>query len=248
MQTVAEDDWPKGEEQPVAMAYDGVRKRLITAAKRPYLWEHKLVMRDASGHRGPCARAMYNSAFFVVVSADESAAPPPLPLVCSMHPAPCTSGQLHTRVRAPRSARLCTRANQQCDWRRIRPCARSHFARRRAGGCIICWNLNTGERQSRFLNAHGAAKLTAVAFDSNERRLLSAGDDGRVKIWNFNNGSLLREYRHGEAARKEVTCVAYVHDAKRDQERIYAAGWNRKVFVWEDVDEARVSSALLPFA
>lgn len=73
VQTLAEDDWPKGEEQPVAMAYDAGRKRLITAGKKPYLWEHKLVMRDASGHRGPCVKAMYNSAFFVVVSADESA-------------------------------------------------------------------------------------------------------------------------------------------------------------------------------
>lgn len=107
-----------------------------------------------------------------------------------------------------------------------------------AGGCVICWNLNTGERQSRFLNAHGAAKLTGVVFDRNERRLLSSGDDGRVKFWNFNNGSLLREYRHGEA-RREVTCLAYVHDAKRGQERVYAAGWNRKVFVWEDAEEAR---------
>jgi WD40 repeat protein len=76
VQTVAEDDWIKPDEaQPNAMAYDGTRKRLITGVKRPYLWEHKLAMRDASGHRGVCVKAIYNANFFVVVSADESVPP-----------------------------------------------------------------------------------------------------------------------------------------------------------------------------
>jgi hypothetical protein len=74
VQTVAEDNWIKPDEaQPVAMVYDGTRKRLVTGVKRPYLWEHKLVMRDASGHRGAVVKAIYNSTFYVVVSADESA-------------------------------------------------------------------------------------------------------------------------------------------------------------------------------
>lgn len=105
-----------------------------------------------------------------------------------------------------------------------------------AGGCIISWNIKTGQRESRFFNAHGCSKLTDIAFDSNDRRMLSAGNDGRVKMWNFNNGSMLREYRHSEEL-KEVTTVAYVLDEKRCQECIYAAGWNRSVFVWQDADE-----------
>jgi hypothetical protein len=58
-------------------------------------------------------------------------------------------------------------------------------------------------------------------------------------MWNFNNGSMLREYAHGDPP-KEVTCVAYVSDEKRDQERVYAVGWNQKVYVWEDDDEVSV--------
>jgi WD40 repeat protein len=68
--------------------------------------------------------------------------------------------------------------------------------------------------------------------------MLSAGNDGKVKMWNFNNGSMLREFMHSDPP-KEITCVAYVNDEKRDQERVYAAGWNRKVYIWEDNDEVR---------
>ncbi len=41
-------------------------------------------------------------------------------------------------------------------------------------------------------------QLTAMCFDKNERRLVTAGGDGRVLMWNFNNGSKLREYAHGD--------------------------------------------------
>lgn len=101
---------------------------------------------------------------------------------------------------------------------------------------MIAWNIHTGVRESRFNNAHGGSKVTSIAFDANERRLLSAANDGLVKIWNFNNGSLLRTYTHdGELL--EISKVFYVQDEKRGQECVYAAGWNRKVFIWEDADE-----------
>lgn len=41
-------------------------------------------------------------------------------------------------------------------------------------------------------------QLTAMCFDKNERRLVTAGGNGTVYIWNFNNGSKLREYAHGD--------------------------------------------------
>jgi WD repeat-containing protein 49 len=107
-------------------------------------------------------------------------------------------------------------------------------------GCVISWNINTGKRESRFFNAHGGSKVTSIAFDANERRLLSAANDGLVKIWNFNNGSLLRTYKHDEEP-KEISKVFYIQDEKRGQECVYAAGWNRKVFIWEDADEVCTS-------
>lgn len=104
-------------------------------------------------------------------------------------------------------------------------------------GCIISWNIHTGERESRFFNAHGGSKVTCIAFDANERRLLSSANDGLVKIWNFNNGSMLRMYTHDDEQPQEISRVFYVQDEKRGQECVYAAGWNRRVYIWEDVDE-----------
>ena len=48
-------------------------------------------------------------------------------------------------------------------------------------------------------------QLTCMCFDKKERRLVTAGGDGSVIMWNFNNGSKLREYVHGEA--KEEICT-----------------------------------------
>lgn len=84
--------------------------------------------------------------------------------------------------------------------------------------------------------------MTTCCFDSNERRLVTAANDGRVKIWNFNNGSLLREYAHSDEA-LEISQVIYLTDEKRKSDCVYAAGWNSKVYIWEDEDE--VCSAAL---
>jgi len=49
-----------------------------------------------------------------------------------------------------------------------------------------------GGRAGRFTGGHSNSKVTAVSFDRNQRRLVTAGNDGSIKMWNFNNGSLLR--------------------------------------------------------
>jgi hypothetical protein len=51
---------------------------------------------------------------------------------------------------------------------------------------------------SRFGEAHGTdpqgkkRKVTCGTFDVNARRLVTAGEDGSVKIWNFSNGHALK--------------------------------------------------------
>lgn len=59
-------------------------------------------------------------------------------------------------------------------------------------GMICLWDLNTGQRQGHFTEAHGSARLTALAFDHNQRRLITGGSDGRVCVFNLNSGSLLQ--------------------------------------------------------
>ena len=64
-------------------------------------------------------------------------------------------------------------------------------------GCsdsVVCvWDVETGQKVMQFSQVHGDAEITAMAFDPTERRLVTAGRDGTVKTWNFNNGACLGE-------------------------------------------------------
>ena len=37
--------------------------------------------------------------------------------------------------------------------------------------------------------------MSAMSFDFSGRRLLIGGQDGRLSMWNFNNGQQLKEFR-----------------------------------------------------
>ncbi|KAJ9529394.1 hypothetical protein QJQ45_013762 [Haematococcus lacustris] len=176
LQTLTQDDWKRPEEaKPHSLVYDPLHRRLITAVNKPYVWVHKLVAQDRTGHMEAVRGVLYNMVFSVIVSADEN-------------------------------------------------------------GTVCVWNVTNGQREGRFQKAHGDAKLTAICFDKNERRLVTAAGDGSVVMWNFNNGSKLRQFVHNEA-KEEISTVIFAADEKRDSDAVYAAGWNGKVFVWEDADD-----------
>ncbi len=72
--------------------------------------------------------------------------------------------------------------------------------------------------QVRFAEAHGpGGRLSAMAFDANQRRLLTGGSDGVLRFWNANNGSVLREVCSLSAALATLqvkftcTCVSAYH-------------------------------------
>jgi WD40 repeat protein len=56
--------------------------------------------------------------------------------------------------------------------------------------------LQDGCRSGRFTGGHGASRVTAISFDKKQRRLVTAANDGSIKMWNFNNGSMLRRCGH----------------------------------------------------
>ena len=56
----------------------------------------------------------------------------------------------------------------------------------------------------KFTNAHGDSKITSIAFDESKRRLVTAANDGTVRMWNYNNGQLLKKFEHNEEM-SEVT-------------------------------------------
>ena len=60
---------------------------------------------------------------------------------------------------------------------------------------VCVWDVETGDMVFHFADLH-SAKMTAMAFDEAGRRLITGGNDGTVRVWNFSNGQLLKELRN----------------------------------------------------
>ena len=86
------------------------------------------------------------------------------------------------------------------------------------------------------MGAAGEHRITAVAFDENQRRLVTASSDGAVKMWNFNNGALLREYQH-DSEQVELSTVVFAQDTVRGLRVVLASGWHARIFQWPDNDD-----------
>ena len=102
-----------------------------------------------------------------------------------------------------------------------------------ADSLVCVWNVNTGERVIQFV-AHRKVvagvemdvEITAMQFDPTLRRLITALRDGIIKIWNFNNGAVLRVMETAEQL--EVTGIVC------PAQRIITAGWNKRLTVYVD--------------
>ncbi|XP_037083590.1 WD repeat-containing protein on Y chromosome-like [Pollicipes pollicipes] len=102
------------------------------------------------------------------------------------------------------------------------------------GSVITVWELQTGQKVMQFRNAHTtkrngqhvAVEITCMTFDPTLRRLITGGRDGRVKIWNFNNGACLREMK--TQGGREITGVLVA------KQRIVCCGWSRGITVFLD--------------
>lgn len=79
-----------------------------------------------------------------------------------------------------------------------------------------------------------------MALDASMRRLITGGDDGSVKVWNFSSGQCLSDCVDGAAPgrdRREVTSLAFIVDdrsADSPSKFIVAGGWDARIRVWED--------------
>ena len=63
---------------------------------------------------------------------------------------------------------------------------------------VKLWDFETGNFMFEFNKAHGDSAITSIAFDTSGRRLITAGRDGAVRIWNYNNGHCLRSLERGK--------------------------------------------------
>lgn len=99
---------------------------------------------------------------------------------------------------------------------------------------VSVWDLGTGEKVIQFVNAHKKVErgveipieITAMTFDPPGRRLLTGARDGSVKVWNFNNGACLQQFRTPEGL--DITGIVCT------QHRIYVTGWCQTIHIYID--------------
>ncbi|XP_051934207.1 WD repeat-containing protein 49-like isoform X2 [Hippocampus zosterae] len=60
------------------------------------------------------------------------------------------------------------------------------------GSSVICWLADTGQKVKQIHRCHGNAEISTMALDGTQTRLFTAGNDGEVKVWDFNGRCLHR--------------------------------------------------------
>ncbi|KAG5460245.1 MAG: WD40-repeat-containing domain protein, partial [Olpidium bornovanus] len=88
-----------------------------------------------------------------------------------------------------------------------------------------------------FSRVHDDSEITAMAFDASDRRLITGGRNGTIRVFNFNNGQCIHELVKEDNS--EVTGICYI-DMKESQ-FIVTAGWNRHITMfYDDPDTFRI--------
>ena len=91
--------------------------------------------------------------------------------------------------------------------------------------CIL-WNVETGENSFEFKmnnnNNSSNNTITTAAIDEIGKRLLTASQNGQIKMWNFNNGAIMHEF---EPIDFEITQLIYL---PRTLHCVVGCGYNSK--------------------
>ena len=83
-------------------------------------------------------------------------------------------------------------------------------------GTISIWDSVTGYKIFSFHRPHGVLELTAMCFDKSGRRLITGSRDKVLKMWNFNNGQILRHmYKPTATETTDILYVEMVFDLNR---------------------------------
>ncbi|KAG6909728.1 hypothetical protein DXG01_015716 [Tephrocybe rancida] len=86
---------------------------------------------------------------------------------------------------------------------------------------IKIWSALTGECLRAFVGHDGLVR--ALAFDPTSGRLVSTSYDKTVKLWDFDSGNLIREFKN--------THTSHIFDVKFDASRIVSTSHDHKIVV-----------------
>ncbi|XP_054979971.1 WD repeat-containing protein on Y chromosome-like [Sorex araneus] len=135
---------------------------------------------------------------------------------------------LHLRLRCPLEPHLVVSHREPVVCCRYNPVFRQVVSCSEAS-VVKVWDFETGALSSEFIGAHGNTGITCLTFDSSGRRLVTGGRDGRLKIWNYNNGHCLHTLEHDEKQCEVCDCV-YLE--VNQNKCIIAVGWDRRINVY----------------
>jgi len=101
-------------------------------------------------------------------------------------------------------------------------------------GRFLTWGEENGtvflrdikaERTLHVMKGH-RGKVNAIIFDREHQKLLSAGDDGTIRVWDLYSGEEEMEIRD---FRSDILCLALSPDSRI----LAAAGGRKEIYVWE---------------
>jgi WD40 repeat protein len=111
------------------------------------------------------------------------------------------------------------------DWTRI--------AANEPDGAIRIWSLDSNQESSRMRDGH-KGHLWAVAFSPNGRKLITAGDNNLVYVWDTESGQkLLTLSGHGEGTMDQVIYGVMAAAFSPDETLIATAGMDKTARIWD---------------
>uniref|UniRef100_A0A3Q0R1H2 WD40 repeat domain 95 n=1 Tax=Amphilophus citrinellus TaxID=61819 RepID=A0A3Q0R1H2_AMPCI len=72
---------------------------------------------------------------------------------------------------------------------------------------VRVWDLDTGRQVFEFGGTHELSSITCMALDPKGRRLVTAGRDGCLKIWNFSSGLCLKTLKKDGECHEVCDCI-----------------------------------------
>ena len=88
---------------------------------------------------------------------------------------------------------------------------------------MYVWNVGSGNPVA--VGKGHAGKVTAVGFGADGNRVVSAGEDGTVRVWNAADGKELHQFKHDGP----VYTLAMAPDGKR----VFTGGADKTIRLWQ---------------
>ncbi|VDD82211.1 unnamed protein product [Mesocestoides corti] len=121
------------------------------------------------------------------------------------------------------------------------------------GGCRFGRDLTSRQNTLVGLDqheAHGSGAVTCMCFDLTDRRLITGGQDGYVRIWNHHTGACIQELRPDSKHEEEFSVSAVGCINIGTVRYIVSVGWGQKIMLYQDNIEAaqlEAASSLLKY-